>query len=47
MLDGIGLLSQLTPSLSFLPLISYSLSLVLAFIGKFVSVCLFFLREIE
>ena len=46
MLYGIALLSQLALSHSFLLLISYSLSLVLAFISMFVSVCLFFLWEI-
>ena len=47
MLYRIGLLSQLTPSLSFLPLISYSLSLMLAFIGMCVSICLFFLGKLN
>ena len=47
MLYRIGLLNQLALWQSFLPLISYSLSLVWALIGIFVSVCLFFLWEIE
>ena len=47
MLYRIGLLSQLAPSLWFLPLISYSLSLVLAFIGMCVSICLFFLGKLN
>ena len=47
MLYGIALLSQLALSHSFLPFISYSLSLVLAFIGMCVSICLFFLGKLN